>query len=177
MPIATPISVSTMRANAYSGLDDPSASTSIAEIATWLPVPGEARKIHATSIATTIASSTIQLGEPNSSPSPTAITTPAITPMLRSSAFDSDWFTLGCTTSSAAIAAKTGSCAGNTHPAISHAAIVAAADFTTCSSGERWEARIAVGMRMPSTVVVTSCARGSCVAGRCGVTLCLTNSR
>ena len=57
------------------------------------------------------------------------------------------------------------------------AAIVAAADFTTCSSGERWEARIAAGMRMPSTVVVTSCARGSCVAGRCGVTLCLTNSR
>ncbi len=64
MPITTPIRVSTIRANAYSGLDDPSASTSIAEIATWLPVPGEARKTHATSIATTIASSTIQLGDP-----------------------------------------------------------------------------------------------------------------
>ena len=73
--------------------------------------------------------------------------------MLRSSAFDSDWFTLGCTTSSAAIAANTGSCAGKTQPAISHAAIVAAADLTTCSSGERWEARIAAGMRMAPTLL------------------------
>ena len=153
MPITTPIRVSPIRAIAYSGLDDPSASTSIAEIATWLPVPGDARKIHATSIATTIASSTIQLGEPRSRPRPTAITTPTITPMLRSSAFDSDWLTLGCTTSSAAIAANTGSCPGKTKPAISHAAMVAAADFTTCSRGERWEARIAAGMRMTSTVV------------------------
>jgi hypothetical protein len=53
------------------------------------------------------------------------------------------------------MAAKTGSCEGKIHPAMSHAAIVAAADFTTWSRGERVAARIATGMRMCSTVVLS----------------------
>lgn len=120
-------------------------------------------------MATTMASSTIQLGEPNSRPSATAITTPTITPMLRSSAFDSDWLTLGCTTSRAAIAANTGSCPGTTHPASSHAAIVAAADFTTCSRGERFEARIAAWMRMHSKLLARRLRIGSCASADLGI--------
>ncbi len=56
---------------------------------------------------------------------------PTITPTVRSTALANDWFRLGCTTSSAAIAAKTGSGPGSSHPASSHAATVATADFST----------------------------------------------
>ena len=111
-------------------------------------MPVEARSDQAMSIATTTAASTTQLWAPSSRLSPTAITTPRITPALRSSAFDSDWLTLGCTTRSAAIAANTGSGPGISQPAISQAAMVAAADFSTCSRGARRADRIAAGKRM-----------------------------
>ncbi|GAB3632009.1 hypothetical protein GCM10027421_13620 [Microbacterium shaanxiense] len=77
-----------------------------------------------------------------------AITTPTITPALRSIAFVNDWFTLGSTTSSAAIAANTGSGPGTSQPAISQAPIVATADFTTCSKGARFALRTADVIRM-----------------------------
>jgi hypothetical protein len=119
-------------------------------MATWFPMPGVARNTQATSIATTIASRTTQLCGPSSRLSPVAITTPTITPRLRSIALANDWFTLGSTTSRAAIAANTGSGPGTSQPAISHAPMVATADFTTCSRGARFALRTADVIRMHS---------------------------
>ena len=70
MPIAAPMSVSMIRSRAYSGDVPPSASTSIALIATWFEVPGVIFSAHAASIATTIASRMTQLLCPNASESP-----------------------------------------------------------------------------------------------------------
>jgi hypothetical protein len=78
-----------------------------------------------------------------------AITTPAKTPIERSTALVSDWFTLGCTTSRAAIAANTGGWPGRSAPASSHAAAVAIADFATWRIGLRWDARKPAVTRIP----------------------------
>ena len=69
--------------------------------------------------------------------------------MLRSTALASDWFRLGCTTSSAAIAAKTEAGRGSSAPATSQAATVATADFATCRIGLRWDARMPAVTFMP----------------------------
>ena len=116
MPIAAPISVSSTRSSAYSGEEAPSASTSMALIATWFDVPGVIFSAQATSMATTIATRMIHVLCPNASEMPVAITTPRITPIERSIALPRDWLTLGCTTSSAAIAAKTGQRSGDQPP-------------------------------------------------------------
>ena len=73
MPIAAPMSVSSTRSRAYSGDDAPSASTSIALIATWFDVPGVIFSAHATSIATTIATRMIHAVLPEASEMPVAI--------------------------------------------------------------------------------------------------------
>src|SRR5690606_15408778 len=79
------------------------------------------------------------------------------------------WFTLGCTTRRAAIAANTGSCPGTTRPARIHAVMVATTDFTICSSGARFAARTAAVIRMPTTLLArlwhTDVGR-SCLHGR-----------
>ena len=92
MPIAAPMSVSSTRSSAYSGDDAPSASTSMALIATWFDVPGVILSAQATSMATTIATRMIHVLCPNASEMPVAITTPRITPIERSIALPSDWF-------------------------------------------------------------------------------------
>ncbi len=81
---------------------------------------------------------------------PVAMTTPRITPIDRSTALPSDWLTLGCTTSSAAIAANTGSGPGISHPATSQAAMVATDAFATCRIGTRFVARNVAVMPMRS---------------------------
>ena len=93
------------------------------------------------SIAATMAMSTTQACSPNASERPVATITPRITPIDRSIALPNDWFTLGCTTSSAAIAAKIGSGPGITQLVMSHAAIVATEALSTCSTGMRLDAR------------------------------------
>ena len=72
--------------------------------------------------------------------------TPAMTPTLRSIARVRDWLRLGCTTSSAAMAAKTGGVPGKRMPAMSQAVPVATADLTTCRRGARRGARIVADM-------------------------------
>src|SRR5690606_7926313 len=107
------------------------------------------RNSHATARAATTASSTTHVACPNTSERADAITTPATTPTERSTAFAIDWLRLGCTTRSAAIAAKTGSGPGTAQPASSQATIVATADFATCSHGCRRELRNAARNFMP----------------------------
>ena len=150
MPIAAPMSVSSTRSSAYSGDDAPSASTSMALMATWFDVPGVILSAQATSMATTTATRMIHVLCPNASEMPVAITTPRITPIERSIALPRDWLTLGCTTSSAAIAANTGSGPGISQPATSQAAIVAIDAFATCRIGTRFVARSVAVMPMPS---------------------------
>jgi len=140
-PITAPIAVSRMRSNAYPGVAVPRASTSIALIAIWFAVPGVARNAHATSSAHVTARATAQNPDPSSSPIADATMTPAMTPTVRSTPRPNDWLMLGCTVSSAAIAANTGGGPSTSHPAISQAAPVATADLTTCSSEDRWAAR------------------------------------
>src|SRR5690606_40467243 len=78
-------------------------------MATWLEVPVVMRSSHATASAAATAPSTTQVLCPKTRASTEAMTTPATTPTERSIALVIDWLRLGCTTSSAAIAAKTGS--------------------------------------------------------------------
>ena len=152
MPIAAPMRVSTIRCSEYSGDAAPSASTRIALIVTWFEVPGVIFRPQAMNIAAAMAASTTHACSPNASESPVATITPRITPIERSMALPKDWFTLGCTTSSAAIAAKIGSGPGMSQPVISQAAIVATAAFSTWSSGMRRDARNVSMKPMPSTL-------------------------
>lgn len=77
-------------------------------------------------------------------PSNVASTTPATTPALRSTPFVRDWLRLGCTTSIAAIAAKTGGGpSGISRSETTHARIVARAVLTIWSKGSRLAARTA----------------------------------
>src|SRR5690606_17973683 len=119
-------------------------------IATWFAVAEVILSAHEMTSAATIASSTTHDAPPSSSTTTVAIATPAITPTLRSTAFVSDWFTLGCTTRSAAIAANTGGGPSKSHPARSHATTVASADLMTSSSGGRFDARNEATRRIPS---------------------------
>ena len=67
--------------------------------------------------------------------------------MLRSIARPTDWFTLGCTTSSAAMVANTGSAPGTMKLATTQAAIIAIAVFATCRNGTRVDVRMFAGIR------------------------------
>ena len=100
-------------------------------MATWFPVPGVIRRAHASTSDTTTATATTPVDVPSRMPRAEATTTPTMTPTLRSSAFPNDWFRLGWTTRSAAIAANTGGCAGMSQPARNHASTVATADLAT----------------------------------------------
>src|SRR6218665_1456368 len=68
---------------------------------------------------------------------PVATSTPTTTPIERSTARPNDRLTLGNTTRIAAIAAKTGSCPGMSHPTISQAAIMAIVALVVWMSGGR----------------------------------------
>src|SRR6218665_3728955 len=68
---------------------------------------------------------------------PVATSTPTTTPIERSTARPNDRLTLGNTTRIAAIAAKTGSCPGMSHPTISQAAIMAIVALAVWMSGGR----------------------------------------
>src|SRR5689334_15952842 len=68
-----------------------------------------------------------------------------MTPIERSMARPTDWFTLGCTTSSAAMVANTGSSPCTNRLAAAQARIIATAVFTTCRNGARELARMVFG--------------------------------
>ena len=61
--------------------------------------------------------------------------------MLRSIPFASDWFTLGCTTRSAAMAANIGKGCCNSRFESSQATIAATDVLTTCNRGLRADCR------------------------------------
>src|SRR5665647_2455556 len=69
------------------------------------------------------------------------MSTPPMTPRLRSTALPRDWLMLGWTTSNAAMAAKMGRSPGSSSCARSQARTVATDVFTACSSGIRLEVR------------------------------------
>ncbi|OUD85784.1 hypothetical protein BC477_15355 [Clavibacter michiganensis subsp. michiganensis] len=70
-----------------------------------------------------------------------------ITPRLRSTALPKVWLMLGCTTSSAAIVAKMGSCAGSRAMQTNQAMIAATDVLTTWTNGIRVVVRTVVVMR------------------------------
>ena len=72
-----------------------------------------------------------------------------MTPSERSIARPTDWLTLGCTTSSAAIVAKIGSSPWTKKLASPQAATIATAVFTTWRNGARVLVRIVAGSAMP----------------------------
>ncbi len=146
-PMAAPRIVSTMRSTAYTGESWPMASTSIALIGICVLDPGVSRKTQPTSTATTTASRTTPLDVPSARPSPSASSTPVITPRLRSTALPKVWLMLGCTTSSAAIVAKMGSCAGSRAMQTNQAMIAATDVLTTWTNGIRVVVRTVVVMR------------------------------
>ena len=145
--VAAPITVSSTRSSAYPGVVVPSASTSMPLIGIWFVEPGPSFSAQAISSDATIATRITQLSDPKSVPSTAASSTPRTTPTLRSMPLASDWFTLGCTTSSAAIAAKIGSGCESSSCESSHATTAAAEVFSTCSSGERF-----VSCRVPKSL-------------------------
>lgn len=120
----------------------PSARTRRALIATWFAEPVVIRRAQDRTSADVTAMSTTQDAVPKAIARRVASTTPAITPTLRSMPLVKDCWRLGCTTSMAAIAAKTGGGpSATTAPARTQASIVARAVFTSWSTGSRVEAR------------------------------------
>ncbi len=120
---------------------------------------GVRRSAQAMRIASTTTSSTTQTLSPSSWCTPVARTTPSTTPALRSSPFTKDWLMLGCTTSSAAMAAKVGNGPWMSSRQRSTAATTATAVFTTCRKGVRLELRsLATGFT--TTTVATSRTTG-----------------
>ncbi|CAH0304559.1 hypothetical protein SRABI128_04291 [Microbacterium sp. Bi128] len=109
------------------------------------------RSTHATTSETPAASRMTQVGDPSTIPSTEAMTTPTITPTLRSTARVKDWLMLGCTTRTAAIAAKIGGGPGTSRSATIQAATIAAADLATWRNGPRRgerNVRVSRGSRM-----------------------------
>jgi hypothetical protein len=146
-PMAAPMTVSTMRSNAYTGESWPMASTSIALMGICVLDPGVSRKTQPTSTATTTAVRTTPLDVPSARPRTSASSTPVITPRLRSTAFPKVWLMLGCTTRSAAMVAKMGSCAGSRAMQANQATTAATEVLTTCTNGMRVVVRTVVVMR------------------------------
>ncbi len=125
-------------------------SINIALIGIWLADPGARRSAQPRSSEATMMISTIQLLGPKKVCAIDARITPRITPMLRSTPRDSDWLTLGCTTSRAAIAAKMGRGCPRSAADTSQARTAAADVFRTWVRGARDVTRKFPGTRTAS---------------------------